>query len=77
MEETDNKLPLDLDIKYNVGKIIDLVCAFTRFTFDNCVKATNDKWTITNKFGICTELTNEEMFYYFMEKTEGDKTIWK
>ena len=78
MDKEENiELPIDTDINYNANKFIDLACEFTKFAFIHCLKPTNDKWLIKSKFGICAELTNKEMFHYFMKKTDGDKNIWK
>ena len=43
----------------------------------HCLKPDNNKWHVkVSKYGVA-EMTNTELFHYFMEETKGDKNIWK
>ena len=69
-----NKLT-DLE-KYDINKIIEVCCEFAKFTHDHSFRRINDwsKWkTITSNSEYYRELTDEEMFNYFLEKKYGNK----
>lgn len=79
MDKEENiELPIDTDINYNANKFIDIACAFTKFVYIHCLKPDGDKWHVKiNRWGGIAEMTNSQLFHYFMKKTEGDKSIWK
>ena len=76
-KEEKIELPINTDVEYNATKFIDLACEFTKFAFIYCLKPDNNKWHVkVSKYGVA-EMTNTELFHYFMEETKGDKNIWK
>ena len=79
MDKEENiELPIDADVNYNANKFVDVACAFTKFVYTHCLKPDGDKWHVkVNRWGGIAEMTNSQLFHYFMKKTEGDKTIWK